>query len=61
MVVAMKPNRWRVTISRKGKPSLRLSLPTLNEALQVARVDAAWFGDTASVHVSPILPETKGA
>jgi hypothetical protein len=56
----MSRNRWAVTITRKGKPALRLSLPTLNEALAVARVDAAWLGDTAHVHVSPILPEPKG-
>ena len=57
----MNANRWAVTIRREGKPDLRLHLPTLNEALSVARTDAAWYGDTARVHVSPLIPaEAKG-
>lgn len=56
-----RPNRWTVTIRREGKPTLRLHLPTLNEALEVSRTDAAWYGDTARVHVSPLLyAEAKG-
>lgn len=50
----MSANRWTVTIRRTGKADLRLHLPTLNEALAVARTDAAWY-DGAAVHVSPIL------
>lgn len=57
----MKPNRWTVSIRREGKPTLRLHLPTLNDALSVATADAAWYGDTARVNVSPLTPaETKG-
>ena len=58
----MNANRWTVTISRKGKPVLHLHLPTLNEALSVARTDAAWYGELARVNVSPLIPsEAKGA
>ena len=57
----MKPNRWTVTIRREGKPVLRLHLPTLNEALEVSRTDAAWYGDQARVNVSPLVyAEAKG-
>lgn len=57
----MSANRWTVTIRREGKPTLKLHLPTLNDALSVARTDAAWYGDTARVHVSPLFyAEQKG-
>lgn len=57
----MEPNRWTVTIRREGKPTLKLHLPTLNESLEVSRTDAAWYGDTARVHVSPLYyAEAKG-
>lgn len=55
-------NRWTVTIRRDGKRTLRLHLPTLNDALSVARTDAAWYGELARVNVSPLIPsEAKGA
>lgn len=53
----MSANRWTVTIRRTGKADLHLHLPTLNEALAVARTDAAWYCG-ASVHVAPLVPAT---
>lgn len=57
----MDANRWTVTIRREGKSTLHLHLPTLNEALSVARTDAAWYGETARVNVAPLCySEAKG-
>lgn len=54
-------DRWTVTLKREGKPTLIVRLPTLNEALEVSRTDAAWYGTGASVLINPIISETKGA
>ena len=53
-------NRWIVTLKREGKPTLRLFLPTLNQALEVSRVDAAWYGAAAVISLNPIQTEAKG-
>jgi hypothetical protein len=51
--------RWLVTLKREGKPTLRLFLPTLNQALEVSRTDASWYGASAIITLNPVQ-EAKG-
>lgn len=59
--IKVNADRWAVTLKRVNRPTLTVTIPTLNEALAIARVDAAWYGGAARVHVSPLIPsEAKG-
>jgi len=55
--------RFCIIIRCDGAPARRLTLPTLAEALEAARVDSAWLRGIGTVEIHPVLyveQEAKG-
>jgi len=51
-----------IIIRRDGAPARRLTLPSLSEALEAARVDASWLRGIGTVEIRPVLyVEQEGA
>jgi hypothetical protein len=56
-------SRYVLTLRRPGRPVQRLELPTLAEALEAAKTDAAWLQGLGIVRLSMIslnASEAKG-
>lgn len=47
--------RFSLIIRRGGRITRRITLPTCSEALEAAKIDAAWLRGIGTVEIRPVL------